>query len=216
MKDRDLHDNWIRVAALLTRTLEFDACRLRPHLIRTIPLLILLPMLLTVQGSGRFSAPGRWLFTLIAQCNVVLVTIAGIVVFARIIAEERESRTLGLLMMSGTSNLAILLGKALPRAVQLSLFVLLQFPFILLAVTMGGVMTSQIVSGYVCILAWAFFVSTVALAFSVVTSKPSEAGTGAVIILLIVLLGPALGLFLLEGGVELRWWARSSSVMEWC
>lgn len=87
-------------------------------------------------------------FETISYLNLMFLSLLGIGFFSTSISEEREEDTLGLMLMAGVSPLAILAGKSAGRLIQALFLVAVQFPLTLLAVTLGGITTSQIASAY--------------------------------------------------------------------
>ncbi|MCA9094308.1 MAG: hypothetical protein KDA68_12525, partial [Planctomycetaceae bacterium] len=83
-------------------------------------------------------------------------------------AEEREQGTLGLLKMTGVSRLAILWGKSTSWLLITCGFLLLQLPFVSLAVTMGGVSLNQVVAATISIGAFAVLLCNFALFCSLI------------------------------------------------
>src|SRR5262245_49373029 len=131
-----------KTLALLIRALRVDARNFRSHLIRVGLLSVILYSLWFSDFMSPLSgAPGLTLFRILAISNAVFVTIFGVGHFASAIAEEKEERTLGLLKMADVGSLSILLGKWAPRMIAMLLLVIVQVPFTLLSVTLGGVLS---------------------------------------------------------------------------
>src|SRR5262249_4694747 len=128
------------VLALLERSLRVDARALGPHQARFWLMIgIYGTIIYTAAMSATIGAPGLTLFRVVTQLNLVFITLMGIGFFSTAISEEREEDTLGLMLMAGISPLGILMGKSVGRLAQASLLVAVQYPFTLLAVTLGGV-----------------------------------------------------------------------------
>ena len=89
-------------------------------------------------------APGLHFLQEMVWLNLVFITLAGLSYFASAITEEKEEMMLGLLRMTDLNPVAILLGKSTSRLVGALLLLLVQVPFVLLAVTLGGVGLLQI------------------------------------------------------------------------
>ena len=100
---------------------------------------------------------------------------AGFGFFATAITEEKEEGTLGLLKMAGISRAGILLGKSTSRLVSAMLLLFAQFPFTLLAITLGGVTFQQILAAYSALLAYMILVANLAMFFSVSSKRSSTA-----------------------------------------
>lgn len=175
--------------ALLTRSLRLDARQVRSHLIRlSFVGLIYLCMFWAQIMSAMYGAPGLEFFKLICFLNCVFITAAGISYFAGAITEEKEEETLELLKMAGVSRIALLLGKSTSRLLGAALLLILQFPFILLAITLGGVTLAQIIAATLALLAYMILLANLGLFCSVFCRNTSRAA-GLTFLLLIAYLG---------------------------
>lgn len=164
------------LAALMTRALRLDARLLRGHLFRlAFVVMVYFSLLIAQLQALSFGAPGLRFFTNLVWLNACFICLAGVSFFATAITEEKEEDTLGLLRMAGLNPLGILLGKSTSRLLQAALLLLIQFPFTLLAVTLGGVLTIQVVATYVALLAFIVLLANVALVFSVICQKGGNA-----------------------------------------
>jgi ABC-type transport system involved in multi-copper enzyme maturation permease subunit len=178
--------------ALLIRSLRADARLLRAHLFRLFFVCLIGGYLLLVTAmSTIFGAPGLMFFQWIAWLNFVLITLAAISFFATTVTEEKEEGTLGLLKMAGISRLGLLLGKSSTRLISALWLLLVQFPFTLLAITLGGVTMGQVVAVYVGLAAYMIFLANMALFCSVLCRR---SGTAAAL-----MTGLILGYFFLPG-----------------
>lgn len=165
------------VGALLERSLRVDARQIPLHLQRLLVMGLVYLFALTVSdGLPMFGAPGLRFFSAIAYINAVLIVIFGVQQFASVITEEKEHGSLGLMMLTGLSPVAILLGKAGSRLCQTLLLLAVQLPFALLAITFGGVTLNQIVSAVVALAAFIFCLACVGLLASVVLRRTNDAG----------------------------------------
>jgi len=162
----------------------------------------LLLVLLGFAANNRWSnAPGRSLFATIISLQLVALTFVGLSYFTSAIAEEKEEQTLGLLRMTGLSPLAILLGKSTSRLCGALLLFAAQFPFTIIAVTLGGISLRQITAVYCTVGAFTFLLCNLALLGSVLARR----GPGAAVFTLFalaVLLGGSPLLWLVPSG----WW----------
>ena len=155
-------------------------------------LLLILFMLFPIQAmarGGMYGAPGLNFLQEMVWVNLVFITLAGLSYFASAITEEKEEMMLGLLRMTDLNPVAILLGKSTSRLVGALLLLLVQVPFILLAVTLGGVGLLQIVAAYGTLLAYLFLVCNLALLFSVVFRNTTTAAAFTLVVLLFFLFG---------------------------
>jgi ABC-type transport system involved in multi-copper enzyme maturation permease subunit len=180
------------VLALFERSLRLETrsalvCWSRAGLLILI-LLMLLPIQ-TMAGAGMFGAPGLHFLQEMVWLNLVCITLAGLSYFASAITEEKEEMMLGLLRMTDLNPVAILLGKSSSRLVGALLLLLVQVPFVLLAVTLGGVGLLQITAAYGTLLAYLFLVCNLALLFSVVFRSTTTAAAVMFFVLLVFLVG---------------------------
>ena len=171
--------------ALLTRALRLDSRQLRNHLFRLLFVTFIYVCLLMATFRSAFvGAPGLNFFSDIAWLNAFFITCAGIGFFSSAITEEKEEETIGLLQMAGLNHLGILLGKSTSRLIQVMLLLVVQFPFMLLAVTLGGVTTLQIVAAYVDLLAFTVFLANIALVCSVIFQRGGTAAACTTVLLI--------------------------------
>lgn len=156
------------IGALCERSLRLDARSLWTHGLRLGALLIGYWAVVNAAWEARwFGAPGLRFFQYLVTLNGCLVGLAGIGFFSSAITEEKEEGTLGLMQMTGISPLGILFGKLVSRLLQAALLIIIQIPFTLLAITLGGITLPQILATYSTLLALLFLVANVALLASV-------------------------------------------------
>lgn len=179
---------------LLNRSIRGDALRSSPHFVRLTGVVVLLLFLVAAHlRSSGLSTPGVEFFRNIAYLGVLLITLAGVGHFSNAITEEKEEGTLGLLLLANLSPLAILLGKSTNRLLSTLLILLAQFPFALLAITLGGISVGQIVATYLALGAYLFLIANLGLLSSVLARRSGEAAALTVLFVLVLLgLAPAL------------------------
>ena len=176
-------------AAMFTRSLRSDARRLRPHLFRMLFAGLILGSLVVAHiQSLSLGAPGLFFFSNILWLNLALIVLAAISFLSTAITEEKEEGTLGLLMLAGVSPLAMLLGKSSTRQFSTGLLLVVQFPFALMAIVLGGVTLTQIAAGYMALAAFLALVGNIGLLSSVICRRSGNAG-GLTLLVLIVVLG---------------------------
>lgn len=184
-----------KTLALLLRALRVDARSIRPHLVRMGLLATILWLLYLAHASSSFSgAPGLTLFTSLTWVNIWFIIVVGVAYFSSAITEEKEERTLGLLRMADIGSLSILLGKWMPRVVGMLSLIAVQFPFTLLAITLGGVTLAQVNAVYVALLLLLVWVGTYSLLFSVVCRNTGTACWVTFVVLFIRWVIPKLSL----------------------
>ena len=180
------------VLALFERSLRLETRSALMCWSRAGLLILILFVLIPIQSmarSGWFGAPGLHFLQELVWLNLVCITLAGLSYFASAITEEKEEMMLGLLRMTDLSPVAILLGKSTSRLVGALLLLLVQVPFVLLAVTLGGVGLLQIAAAYGTLLAYLFLVCNLALLFSVVFRNTPAAAAATFAVLLSFLIG---------------------------
>ena len=127
------------IFALFFRSLRGDSRSVWVHLAWLFLLLVIYIALWFAQVQADYlGAPGRNFFRYVIYLNAIFVTLLGVSYFSSAISEEKEEDTLGLMTMAGISPLGILLGKSTTRLFQVFLLLALQYPFTLLAITLGG------------------------------------------------------------------------------
>lgn len=171
--------------ALLERSLRIDARSWQTHLVRFALMSgIYLSLVFTAVTAWRFGAPGLQFFSACLYLNIVFLTLLGISVFSSTITEEKEEDTLGLMLMAGISPTALLVGKAGGRLVQALLLIAVQYPFTLLAITMGGVTSAQIQAAYVGLACYTLMLAGLGLLCSTLAPRSRTASTWMVVILI--------------------------------
>ncbi len=162
--------------ALFGRSLREDSRAKMTYIARVGLVLLILLFLLSVRGTfGWGNAPGLRFFGSVVFINFFFIILAGFSHFASAITEEKEEMTLGLLRMTNLNALSILLGKSTSRVVNALLLLAAQFPFTLLAISLGGVAGRQIVAAYCTLGAFIIFLANLALLASVVCRRSTGA-----------------------------------------
>ena len=183
------------VFALLERSLRVDSRSWQWTAARAaLPLVVLVAMfpMQTLFRIGTVGAPGLMFFKSMVWTTFALLTVSGLSFFSAAIAEEKEEMTLGLLRMTGLSPVSILFGKSTARLAGALLLLAVTLPFTLLAVTLGGVGTDQVLATYITLAAYLFFLANVALLCSVISSRPAHATALTALLLMLFYLVPTL------------------------
>ena len=163
------------VFALLFRSLRTDSRSVRIHLLWFFLLAVIYIALWSAQETSRwFGAPGQIFFRYVVYLNAAFVTLLGVGFFSSAITEEKEEDTLGLMTMAGISPLGILMGKSTSRMFQVMVLLAIQYPFTLLAVTLGGLVPSQIASAYMSLFAYTILLANVGLLCSVLCRRSRD------------------------------------------
>ena len=183
---------WRSIFALFFRSLRTESRSLRMHLLWLLLMLVIYATLwFARETTGAFGAPGLMFFRYVMYLNAAFITLLGVSFFSSVISEEKEEDTLGLMTMAGISPLGILFGKSTSRLFQVSLLLAIQYPFTLLAVTMGGLLPTQVFSAYVSLLAYTILLANVGLICSVACRTTRNASGLTAFWLLGYLSGPA-------------------------
>lgn len=192
-----------KTLALLHRALRTDVRLLRTHLFRGGLVGVICVLLLDAQQNSWSGAPGLEFFSALQYWNFWFITFAGATFFATPITEEKEELTLGLLRIAGIGPLALLTGKWLPRLIGALLLLSVQFPFTLLAITLGGVLLDQALAAYCALAAHLMVVSAIGLLASVVAARSATACTLGGLGIVAFFTAPAIALWMTELAIDL-------------
>ncbi len=173
--------------ALFMHSLTVDNKRLLNYLLRWIMLILiglsLVQYLFSSLFSAQVTAPGLDFFQYITTLNLIFITVLGVTLFASVITEEKEVGSLNLLLMTGLTTFTLLLSKSTSKMIVGMLLILAQLPFSIMAVTLGGVSMRQIIAVYMVLFTYIFFISNLALFFSVITSKTYRAASWTFVVI---------------------------------
>lgn len=142
---------------------------------------IYIALVFTQMTGQNLGAPGLLFFRNVIMVNAAVLTLLAPSFFASAISEEKEEDTLGMMMMAGISPLGLLLGKSTSRLLQVILLLSLQYPFTLLATTMGGLMQEQVTSAYLSLVAYTVLLANVGLLASVYCHRSRDAAVMTVL-----------------------------------
>ena len=141
---------------------------------------------LQVLNSPRMGASGLDLIGNVMDCCYWCLTLLGVTYFSVAITEEKEEETLPLLRMTGIRNITLLIGKSVPRLAVVLLLILIAAPFLMLAVTLGGVVPEQILASLMGLFCYAFCLSQLGL-FASTTARTSSKAVSNTVLLWVVL-----------------------------
>lgn len=176
-----------QTSAFLTRSIRQESRLLSHHMIRSGMVLMMLYLLgLQVLNSPRMGASGLDLIRNVMNCCYWCLTLLGVTYFSVAITEEKEEETLPLLRMTGIRNITLLIGKSVPRLAVVMLLILIAAPFLMLAVTLGGVVPEQIMASLMGLFCYAFCLSQLGL-FASTTARTSSRAVSTTILLWMVL-----------------------------
>ena len=138
---------------------------------------VLILYLFSVQFAlfAQRAAAGGLFAALVVICCYWFLTLVGGVHFSTAIVEEKEEQTLALLKMTGASAFAILAGKSLPRLAMAILFLSVLSPFLIMALMLGGVLPTGLLSAILGICCYTIMLSQVGLFAGVVCRNAPRA-----------------------------------------
>lgn len=194
--------------ALITRELQADSRRLAPSIMRLILGVILLLAVVSAQSQSlTLLSPGLLLLTWVMCANVAVGTMIVPVYLASAIGEEKEQRTLPLLLVADLGAGTILLGKLAPLLAAVVMVLLVQLPFVMLSITLGGVLLGQIAGAYVSLAAYLLAAAGISLLCSVCFSGSFRPVAYALCVVLALLIGPRLMQFWALTMLDRQAWA---------
>jgi len=154
--------------ALFFRSIREQTRNKYTPLVRGVVVGIILLFIMGIQDKPWIAAPGRDFFKSLVSINLFFILLAAVSTFSSVITEEKEEFSLGLLRMTNLNPVSILLGKSTSRLCGVLLLMAAQFPFTVLAVTLGGISLTQILAAYAVLISMAFFLCNLALMGSVI------------------------------------------------
>jgi ABC-type transport system involved in multi-copper enzyme maturation permease subunit len=125
----------------------------------------------------RATTMGLQIFSTLSMVALLVITLVAGTNAAALIARERQERTLGLLFLSDISAGRFLLGKLLASMFSTLMALLSVVPMFILAVSLGGVMTAQILASFAILSATAFFAASLGLLAATLTSNERNANS---------------------------------------
>ncbi len=111
----------------------------------------------------------------VLYCCYAFITLLGGAYFSASIVEEKVEQTLPLLRLTGQSPLAILTGKSLPRLLSVLSLLLVIAPFLVLSITLGGVVIRGLATAVLGIVTYAILICHLGLFASVISRNYQEA-----------------------------------------
>ena len=172
--------------SLFHRSLVSDNRQWQGYAFRFVMLIIIGFILTQIVAMSQYrnaSAIGKDFFQAVMVGNVVFVTLLAITLFSTAITEEKDNSSLGLLLMTGISTISLLMSKSFSKLLIAIMLILMQFPFTLLAITLGGVGFTQIFHAYITLICYTILVANIALLASVISSKSTISSSLTFIVL---------------------------------
>ncbi len=178
---------------LFKHTLRMDNANWHTYVVRLAMIVFMLLSILQIHTTSAFMpgvrAPGLSCFHSLTVINLLFICIYAISLSSSAITEEKEANAFSLLMMTGISPFTMLLSKSLGRLMSGLMLILAQFPFTVLAVTLGGISFKQVFATYILLISLMFLLNNLGLLISVVSKKSYTAATFTVIYLISYLAG---------------------------
>ncbi len=173
--------------AFLTRSIRQESRLLTHHAVRgAMVFLALVAFFWQVAVTPKLGASGLVLVNKISAYCYYSLTLLGIMYFSLAITEEKEEETLPLLRMTGVRNFTLLIGKSIPRLAIVLLLILVAAPFLLLSISLGGVVPEQILAVVLGMMCYAFCLSQLGLFCSTI-SRNSQRAVSLTFVLWLVL-----------------------------
>ena len=175
-----LHGFW----QLTKLTLTTDARRPGSHAVRLGLAVVLYCAVCYARFLSWSNSSGLPLFQSQLLITAFFLTMTAIFGFSQTITEEKEDETLGLIRLADISPLSIILGKAAGILSEAALLIVIQFPFTIVAITLGGVSWSQVSAAYVALAAYLWLLAAIGIAASVLQPTGGKAARWTAIIVI--------------------------------
>ena len=175
-------------------------------------------MLLFVSVTGAGAQSGRWVFYTLVFGGHVYAVLAGVLLTADGISEERRDGTLGLLFLTDLSGIDVVAGKFVGLALSAFCGLAAVFPVLAISWFMGGISNGEFWRNCAGLLNELFFATTAGLAVSAGESRQARALGKTLIVVGVFVVGmPALDQVLQRTGAAAAWsfvtWMSPSQVL---
>ena len=175
---------------LARQSLMMDTRRFGSHAVRFGLAVVLYLAAARASFLTLWSATGLALFHSQLLLTAAYVSITAIFGFSQAISEEKEDETLGLMRLADISPLSIILGKMAGRLVDAALLLAIQFPFTVIAITLGGVSWPQVIAAYSALAAYLWLLATLGIVASVLQPTGTAAARWTAIVVGLYTLSP--------------------------
>lgn len=182
-------------------TLTTDVRRPGSHIVRLGLVFVLYMAVCYFQFLSMRSARGLPLFQSQLLITAFFLSATAVFGFSQTITEEKEEETLGLMRLAEISPLAIILGKTAGLIAEALFLIVIQIPFTVVAITLGGVSWAQVFSAYVALGAYLWLLATVGVLASVLQPTGGKAARWTAIVVLAYFLPLVLVRFSSWGGI---------------
>ncbi|GEM_PF-6640951 len=126
-------------------------------------------------GEKASGATGREIFVYLSYLQFFLAAALSPALTANAITSEKAQGTLGILFLSGMKSSDIVVGKLLPRLVDLATALLASLPLVLVYLLFGGASTAEYVQVYLVMAAVSLFAASAGMLFSVLLRNGGSA-----------------------------------------
>ncbi len=138
-----------------------------------------------VVDTGDFARFGATLFRLLIPLQLVMILFFSAVLAAGAVAQEKDRKTLILLLMTRLSNSELVLGKLLASLLEILFFVILSLPIFMMIVLLGGVSYPQIIRAFLVTLFGALACGSVGSCVALWREKTFQAVSTTALILVL-------------------------------
>ena len=159
-----MHGLWQLTRQMLTT----DLRRTGSHAVRFGLAVVLYAAVFYASTLSWRNAAGLPLFQAQLLITAFFLSVTAIFGFSQTITEEKEEETLGLIRLAEINPLSIILGKTAGILTEAALLIVIQIPFTIVAITLGGVSWAQVYAAYVTLVAYLWLLAGVGIATSVV------------------------------------------------
>ena len=132
-------------------------------------------LLYIVQVRISSGSQGLFFFGYYLQLLLIVATLGTLNIFSSAVSSEKEDGLMDLLILTGLRPFSFLAGRFSAKFLQLLNLMVLQLPFCIFGVTLGGVNTLHLVSAFIFIFSWLLLIAGIAYLCSVMYSNRKEA-----------------------------------------
>lgn len=160
------------------------------YISRTVLAVLLIAILSSFVDSGMFS--GMMAFQILVSINFIFYSVYSCIIFSSMIASERESGTLGLLMLTPRHPLSLIAAKSVPIFTEIFNGLLIQLPIFIMCIAHGGVDPQQIPQIMILLAFQVILLGSIGVFFSCLRVSFKNAAGLTIICGLLFFFGPGL------------------------
>jgi hypothetical protein len=147
-------------------------------------------LLYLVQVRISSGAQGLYFFYYYFLLLILISSVGTLNIFSSAVSSEKEGGLMDLLILTGLRPFSFLAGRFSAKFMQLLNLMVLQLPFCIFGITLGGVNTLHLVNVFIYLLSWLLFIAGVAYLCSVLYSNRKEAMTVSGLVTMSMLIFP--------------------------